>query len=102
MQNRCRHHGGAAAVGHALSRHRRATGGAALGRRSGTLSEVNNLDCHPGFRRGDTGVGALRAGFRFAPRGSHSNRKSCGKNAAALDNAIEKYYLRFHDRSDAG
>ena len=27
---------------------------------------------------------------------------SCGKLAAALDNAIEKYYLRFHDRGDAG
>jgi hypothetical protein len=31
-----------------------------------------------------------------------STLDSCGKLAAALDNAIEKYYLRFHDRGDAG
>jgi hypothetical protein len=33
---------------------------------------------------------------------AESRCNSCGKFAAALDNAIEKYYLRFHDRSDAG
>jgi hypothetical protein len=46
------------------------------------------------------GIGGLPAAQHSPPAGS--NRKSCGKNAAALDNAIEKYYLRFHDRSDAG
>jgi hypothetical protein len=46
------------------------------------------------------GIGELRAVQRSPPR--ESNCDSCGKNAAALDNAIEKYYLRFHDRSDAG
>ena len=46
------------------------------------------------------GIGGLSAAPHSPP--ADSNRKSCGKNAAALDNAIEKYYLRFHDRSDAG
>jgi hypothetical protein len=46
------------------------------------------------------GIGGLPAAPHASP--PDSNRKSCGKNAAALDNAIEKYYLRFHDRSDAG
>jgi hypothetical protein len=46
------------------------------------------------------GIGGLPAAQHSPP--ADSNRKSCGKNAATLDNAIEKYYLRFHDRSDAG
>jgi hypothetical protein len=46
------------------------------------------------------GIGGLLGTQRSAP--IDSNRNSCGKVAAALDNAIEKYYLRFHDRSDAG
>jgi hypothetical protein len=46
------------------------------------------------------GIGGLPAAQRSSSR--ESNRNSCGKLAAALDNAIEKYYLRFYDRSDAG
>ncbi len=46
------------------------------------------------------GIGGLLATQRSVL--PESNRNSCGKNAAALDNAIEKYYLRFHDRGDAG
>ena len=52
----------------------------------------------PGMRF--LGIGRLPVAQHSPP--PDSNRKSCGKNAAALDNAIEKYYLRFHDRSDAG
>jgi len=54
--------------------------------------------CLPGMRV--LGIGGLLATQRSLP--PDSNRNSCGKFAAALDNAIEKYYLRFHDRSDAG
>jgi hypothetical protein len=46
------------------------------------------------------GIGGLPAAQRSSL--PDSNLDSCGKLAAALDNAIEKYYLRFHDRSDAG
>lgn len=55
--------------------------------------------------RGQPGMRVLGIGGLFGTQRSSppdSNRNSCGKLAAALDNAIEKYYLRFHDRSDAG
>jgi len=55
--------------------------------------------------RGPSGIRFL--GIDGLPAAQHSplpesNLDSCGKLAAALDNAIEKYYLRFHDRGDAG
>jgi hypothetical protein len=52
----------------------------------------------PGLRV--LGIGGLLA-TQHSPS-PDSNRNSCGNLAAALDNAIGKYYVRFHDRSDAG
>jgi len=52
----------------------------------------------PGMRF--LGIGGLPAAQHSSL--PESNLDSCGKLAAALDNAIEKYYLRFHDRGDAG
>jgi hypothetical protein len=52
----------------------------------------------PGMRF--LGIGGLPAAQRSSL--PDSTLDSCGKLAAALDNAIEKYYLRFHDRGDAG
>jgi hypothetical protein len=55
--------------------------------------------------RGLPGMHFLGIGGLPTPQRSSlpdSNLDSCGKLAAALDNAIEKYYLRFHDCGDAG
>jgi hypothetical protein len=57
---------------------------------------------------GGTAAAGMRVlGIGWVPETQRSSLPSrvairAEKFAAALDNAIEKYYLRFHDRSDAG
>src|SRR5262245_42438864 len=50
----------------------------------------------PGMRV--LGIGGLLAAQRSSL--PDPPRDSCGKFAAALDNLVGKYYVRFHDRSD--
>jgi hypothetical protein len=65
----------------------------------------NGESMPPSWRNGGRRACTFSASAGYPPRSTRRssirNLDSCGKLAAVLDNAIEKYYLRFHDRGDA-